>query len=235
MPSAKSVSVNNRLLDALPSKDRLRFVAGCDTVKMLFANILSEPGNRIRHVYFPTEGMISLVAPMDGFARLEVGLIGNEGMLGTALVLGVDDSLLHALVQGDGSALRMEAAPFRRELAQCPALQRSLHRYVHVMMGQMAQTAACTRFHVVEARLARWLLMTQDRAHSDRFHLTQEFLAYMLGVRRVGVTKAASSLQKLNLISYNRGDIRVLDRVGLKAAACGCYQADLVSYARMLA
>ena len=235
MPSTDSAPVGNLLLAALPRKDRLRFLAGCETVELVFADILSEPGNRIRHVYFPTKGMISLVAPMDGFASLEVGLVGNEGMLGTALVLGVDDSLLHALVQGGGSALRMDAATFRRELAQCPALQRGLHRYVHVMMGQLAQTAACTRFHVVEARLARWLLMTQDRAHSDRFHLTQEFLAYMLGVRRVGVTKAASSLQKNNLISYSRGDIHVVDRVGLKAAACACYQADLTSYARMLA
>ncbi len=236
MPATKpDASTSNQLLAALPHKDRLRFLAGCDTVELVFADILCEPGNRIRHVYFPLQGMISLVAPMDGFASLEVGLIGSEGMLGTALVLGVDDSLLHALVQGDGSALRMDAAPFRRELALCPALQRGLHRYVHVMMGQLAQTAACTRFHVVEARLARWLLMTQDRAHSDRFHLTQEFLAYMLGVRRVGVTKAASALQKNNLISYSRGDIHVLDRAGLKAAACGCYQADLTSYARMLA
>ena len=115
MPSTDSAPVGNLLLDALPRKDRLRFLAGCETVELVFADILSEPGNRIRHVYFPTKGMISLVAPMDGFASLEVGLIGNEGMLGTALVLGVDDSLLHALVQGDGSALRMDAAPFRRE------------------------------------------------------------------------------------------------------------------------
>lgn len=235
MPTSFSTPPVNQLIASLPRKDSLRFLAGCETVELTFADILAEPGQRIRQVYFPLRGMISLVAPMDGMASLEVGLIGNEGMLGTALVLGVDDSLLHALVQGEGAALRMDASPFRRELAQSAPLQRVLHRYVHVVMGQVAQTAACTRFHVVQARLARWLLMTQDRAQSPQFHLTQEFLAYMLGVRRVGVTKAASSLQRLGLIEYSRGDITIVNRRGLKAASCACYEADLASYARMLA
>src|SRR6266498_4238008 len=209
-------------------------LAGCETVELAFADVLYTPGKRLTHVYFPTRSFISLVMPVDNSAALEVGLVGNEGMFGIPLALGVDVSPVRAVVQGAGSALRMDAAYFCRELERSQALQGGINRYVFVQVSQLAQTAACTRFHVVESRLARWLLMTQDRAHADSFDITQEFLALMLGVRRVGITKAATSLQKRKLIRYNRGKITVLDRRGLKGASCGCYKADCESYDRIL-
>lgn len=233
MPQAKQPQAN-RLLAALSGKDRRRLVDGCTPVDLAFGDIITETGGRIEHVYFPLDSFISLVAPIDGHAGLEVGMVGNEGMLGISLLLGVDVSPLHALVQGPGSALRMEAALFRRELEDCAPLQKRLKLYLHVLTSQLAQTAACTRFHMIEARLARWLLMTQDRAHADVFRLTHEFLGYMLGVRRVGVTKAATSLQEQALISYNRGSITILDREGLEKVSCSCYMADSRAYGDVL-
>lgn len=226
--------VANRLLAALPGKDYLRLLENCKHVELTFGDLLCEPGDRIRHVYFPVEGFVSLAAPVNGHASMEVGLIGSEGMLGIPLILGIDVSPLRALVRGSGAALQLDARSFRHQLGQSRALQRGLNRYLYALMAQFAQTVACTRFHLLDARLARWLLMTQDRAHADVFHLTHEFLADMLGVRRVGVTKAAGVLQRSKLISYKRGQITILDRRGLESVSCDCYQAMKDTYDNML-
>ncbi|MGZ4998817.1 MAG: Crp/Fnr family transcriptional regulator [Methylomonas sp.] len=227
-------AVPNRLLTALPDEDRERLLAHCEPVQLNYGEVLYLAGDVIPHVYFPTGSSISLVSPVDGAASLEEGLIGNEGMLGATLVLGIDISPFQALVHGSGAALRIAAAAFFRELNRSPALMRELKRYLYVSIKQLSQTAICSHFHSVEARLARWLLMSHDRAHSDTFHVTHITLAYLLGVRRVGITKAASALQQQNLIRYRRGDITILDRAGLEAISCGCYQTEKETYEHIL-
>ena len=224
----------NHLIQLLPRKDRQRLLAVCKPVELALAAVLCEPDKASRHVYFPTQGFVSLVAMTEGSPGVEVGMIGREGMLGAQLALGVDTAPLHAVVQGAGTAWRIARVAFRRELALSPTLRRELNRYIAVLMVQLATSAACLRFHLIGARLARWLLMSQDRAHSDSFHVTHEFLAYMLGVRRVGITGAAIALQWQGLIAYRRGELTVLDRGGLERAACACYAHDRRAYADQL-
>ncbi len=228
------VSPKNRLLAALPLQDRLHLLAGCQNVELVLGDVLCRMGEPIRTVYFPTESFISQITPVDGHFGLEVGLIGDEGMLGISLALGVSIAPLDAVVQGAGAAWRIDTLPFRRELEHSRALQRTLDLYIDVTLRQFAQTAACASCHSVEARLARWLLMTADRAHSVSFRMTHQFLAGMLGVRRAGVTGSAGLLQARGLIAYNRGDLTILDRGALEAVACACYAADKERYATAL-
>ncbi|MEJ0085279.1 MAG: Crp/Fnr family transcriptional regulator [Pseudomonadota bacterium] len=225
---------DNSLLAGLPAADRLRLIGDQAPVDLTFSETLIEPGERIRHVYFPIDSFVSLIAPGEGRAQLEIGLVGNEGMLGVPLLLGVNVSPLRALVQGAGRAWRLDAATFQSEMEANAGLRARFSRYLYVFVAQLMQTATCAMFHPVEARLARWLLMTRDRAHADQFHITHEFLAYMLGVRRVGVTSAAIALQQRKLIRYRRGNITVIDVPGLETAACACYEIDKKIYARTL-
>jgi len=216
--------VANRLLAALPKREYQRLLPELEQVTLPFAEVLYEPGDRIRHVYFPNDSIISLLAEVAERSTLEVCIVGSEGMAGIPVFMGVDTSRYRALVQGAGTAMRMSAASLRTESEHVGSLHRLLHRYSHSLLTQVSQTAACNRFHTVDARLARWLLMTHDRLGSDEFRLTQEFMSNMLGVRREGVTRAAVDLQRQKLISYSRGRITVLNRTGLEALSCNCYR-----------
>jgi len=214
----------NSLLAVLPRKGYEFPLPHLEQVTLEFGDVLYRPGEAFEHVYFPIDCLVSLLTEVEGHLALEVGMVGREGMLGIPLALGVRESPVRALVQGAGTALRMEAARFRGELRHNLPLQRAVLRYTHDLMVQVTQTAACNRFHDVEARLARWLLMTRDRIRSNDFRLTQDMLSRMLGVLRVAVTTAAGTLQQRKLIRYSRGKIAILDGSALEAAACVCYQ-----------
>lgn len=212
----------NRLLVALPSAEYRHLLVGLEPVALKQGEVLHEPAAPIRYVYFPVGCVVCLMTVADHKA-VEVGLVGYEGMVGIALVLGAGASPVRAVVAVSGAALRMEAARFRKTFPQCLSLQQELYRYTYAMLARARQTIACNCFHVSDARVARWLLMTSDRARSEEFFLTQSFLADMLGLRRVTVTEIAGRLWRRKLISYGRGWIRILDRPGLEAASCRCY------------
>ena len=230
----QSIKTNNKLLDGLPSEERQNFTAHCESVNLTVGEVIYKAGDAIQYVYFPTENTIVLVNPLDGNAGMKVALIGNEGMLGITLMLGTDIAPLPTLVQSEGSALRISKQIFLEKLQQGPELQLRFKRYIYVSFSQLVQANVCNRFHVVEERLARLLLMIKDRKHCNEFYITQELLAQMLGVRRVGVTKAAGSLQERKLISYCRGQLKILDTAGLEAVSCVCYQTDKETYSRIL-
>jgi CRP-like cAMP-binding protein len=231
-PMTQPRTASNRVLASMPQAEYQRLRPQLKPVALDFGQILYEPGGTIRHVYFPLDCLISLLTAVDQRRTLEVGMVGNEGMTGMPFVLGIGVSGVRALVQGGGRALRMAAAPFRMEFDRNRPLQQALFRYTYALMAQISQTAACNRFHGAQARLARWLLMTRERVGSDAFDLTHDFLAHMLGLRREGVTEAASALKRRQLIRYHRGKIQILDVAGLEAASCTCYQTVKKVYAR---
>jgi CRP-like cAMP-binding protein len=216
-------AAGNRLLASLPAHDLEHLSLLLERVKVAAGEVLCEPGQEIRYIYFPVDSLISLLAVAEGRMTLEVGSVGSEGMIGAPAALGHDVAQVRAVVQCSGSASRIGRVAFCAEFCKTESLQRLLHRYTDAALAQAIQIAACSRFHLLEARLARSLLMTRDRLQSQKFYLTHEFLAQTLGVRRVGVTKAASALQQKKLITYRRGHIEIIDGAGLQRASCSCH------------
>ena len=223
-------STENYLLASLSGQSRQRLLARLKPVTLNLGDILCEPGEPITTVYFPIDSLVSILAVAEKNLALEVGMIGREGLFLGGLALGVKHSPVRALVQGAGTALSMSAAPFMKEFDRSRPLQQKVGGFTHELLRQIAQSAACNRYHNTDARLARWLLMTRDRVASVEFPLTHQFLADMLGVRRERVSHAAKGLQRRNLIEYRRGKMRILEARGLTQVACACYDATRGAY-----
>jgi len=217
------VAVENQLLAALPKKEYQRLLLELEPVTLAFTEVLYEPGQRIRHVYFPNKGMISLVSPVNERSTTAVNVIGNEGMAGISVFLGEDTSPTRAIVQVAGTALRMKATVLRKE-SQHGQLAQGLRRYTQALLTQAHQATICNHFHEVNERLSSWLLFMHNAARTDKFPMTHEFIANMMGVRREEVSKAAMALQRDKLISYHRGQMTILNRAGLEAICCKCYR-----------
>ncbi len=229
-PSAQPL-IANVLLNMLPAEELKRFKARLEPVKMNVRDVLLVDGAPVKAAYFLQSGVISMIKLLEDGTRIEVGIAGKEGMVGLPLLLGADTSSVEAMVQVEGEALRLPAEAFRQALGEAPALMPLLLRYVDTFNVQVSQTAACNSRHQIEQRLARWLLMTRDRVEADSFVMTQEFMSTLLGVRRPGVTLAIGALQRAGLAQHQRGVLRVIDRPGLEAAACECYQTVSRRYA----
>ncbi|EGN75255.1 cAMP-binding protein [Idiomarina sp. A28L] len=226
--------ITNHLIELIPAHERLLLLNHCEVVDLEFGVMLSEHNKKYKYLYFPMSGFISLVTKLSGHKPLEMSVIGNEGMLGVTMVLGVSEAPMQAVVQGKGTAWRLNVAELQQVLHQCPQLRHVLKKYLFVSLAQLSQSAACAHFHALDQRLARWLLLSQDRAHSNEFHLTHQFLADMLGVRRSGVTVAAGRMQERKLIEYSRGKIAITNRSALEKASCECYQLNINEYQRLL-
>ncbi len=227
------IGTENRLLAALPASDRDQLLTRLTEVFLKVKTVLFEPGQAVDAVYFPLDGVVSLVTPLEDGAIVEVATVGNEGLVGVPAVLG-GRLAVRAISQVAGRCLTMETSAFVYEISKRGALARLVDRYVQALFGQISQAAACNRLHSNEERLSRWLLMSHDRIGVDQFFITQEFLAQMLGSRRATVTLSASILQRAGFIKYQRGHIEVVDRSGLEGAACECYQVIRTELERVL-
>jgi CRP-like cAMP-binding protein len=227
-------TIQNRILASLPGEEYERIAPHLEEVRIHPGDVISRADEKFEYVYFPKRGTISVCAIMEDGAQVEVGVIGNEGMCGLPVLFGTDTVSLQSMVQIPDGAVRMKAETFKNVIKDCPTFHHSLMHYAQAFYIQAAQTAACNRLHAIDERLARWLLMCQDRTQSDLLPLTHEFMSIMLGVRRAGVSEAANRLKAEGLIDYQRGLVRVLDRGGLEAAACECYGVIRKAFDRFL-
>ena len=230
MPPSRYLAHANQLVATLSAESRAFFLEHCELVDLQRHDVLTEVGQHADHAYFPIDGFVAALLRLENTGDVQVGLIGNEGMINVSLVLGVKAATMSSVVQGNGRAFRIRNHELQKLLRAIPFLRDILHRYIAMRMDQLALNIGCANSHAVEQRLARWLLMAKDRMRSNELFLTHEVLALMLGVRRESVTQAASSLQKHGLISYSRGDLMLLDSTRLEAVACGCYQKHLRMY-----
>jgi CRP-like cAMP-binding protein len=227
-------SVGNKLLADLPREEYERLLPKLETVSLALKQRLYKANEPIQHVYFPHNGVVSLVTTLADGGIIEVATVGNEGMIGIPILLGVDQLPNETFIQVPGEGLRMKVDVFRSEVPPGSPLHNLLLRYTQALINQIAQSAACNRLHSVEERACRWLLMTHDRVDSDQFPMTHEFLSHMLGVRRASVSVVAATLQKAGLICYSRGKMTILNRQGLEDCSCECFQIIKQEYARIL-
>ena len=227
---SETIKPANRLLAALPAKEYEHLLPNLEEIPLTYAETIYEQGEAIRYIYFPNSGMISLLTYAAEDEVLEVGVVGNEGMIGLPVFLGVETSRNQVIVQGDGAALRIKTEDFIKECGRGVSLPKLLRRYTHALITQVSQTVACNRFHLIEERLMCWLLLMHDRMQTDKFKITQEFLSKMLGVRREAVSKSAANLQQRKLIEYSRGIVSIINRAALEAAACNCYSIVKAEY-----
>jgi CRP-like cAMP-binding protein len=234
MAPKKSSTIANRLLAGLPAKARAQLARHLEPVSLPRGQVLTKPGVRINYVYFPEGGMVSLVHPLTDGTQIEVGVIGSEGFVGVPVLLAADTSPVEAMVQIPGSALRMRATVFRQQVARIKSLSDAVHRYAQALHVQISQTAACNGRHLLQERLARWLLTARDRADSDELPLSHEFLSMMLGTRRVGVTLALGTFRTAGMIKNRHGRVTIMDRANLEDAACECYRSVKEEYANLL-
>jgi CRP-like cAMP-binding protein len=234
MPASVHLPQQNYLLAALPPEARVRLFPHLELVPMPLGEVLYESGIRLRHVYFPTTCIVSLLYVMEDGASAEIAVVGNEGIIGVALFMGGETTTSRALTQSAGHAFRLKGQLLKDEFSRSGSMQHLLLRYTQALLTQMSQTAVCNRHHSVDQQLCRWLLLSLDRLASNKLVMTQELIANMLGVRREGVTAAAGALQSAGLIRYSRGRITVLDRPGLEKRACECYAVVKKEFDRLL-